>query len=273
MEVSFDGGPNISSMEIESFLTKWGVVKRLSSAYYPKSNGRAEAAVKSMKRAIRGNTGKHGNLNTDMIAEALLQYRNTPLKTIALSPAQLLLGRSLRDGIPQLKQAYQVSPHWQSFIREREKSMSNEQLKSKAYYDSHPTKDHSKLAVGQNVACQNVKNKRWDRRGIIVEVDKFRQYKVKLHGSGRISLRNRIHLKPVLHIKPHLPQIQDTVQQNDVRSRSTVAPVPVPVQGNEALSHQPRNNDRPPENIRRSNRNRKQPERFGEWVMNYIYDL
>ena len=227
-----------------------------------------------MKRAIRGNTGKHGNLNTDMIVKALLQYRNTPLKTIALSPAQLLLGRSLRDGIPQLKQAYRVSPHWQSFIREREKSMANEQLKSKDYHDSHPTKDHSKLAVGQNVACQNVRNKKWDRKGVIVEVDKFRQYKVNVRGSGRISLRNRIHLKPVLHIKPHLPQIQDTVQRNnDVRSRSTVAPVPVPVpvQGNEALSHQSSSNDRPPENIRRSNRTRKPPERFGEWVMNHIY--
>ena len=49
MQISFDGGPNISSKEIESFLTKWGSVERKSSAYYPKSNGRAEATtVKSM---------------------------------------------------------------------------------------------------------------------------------------------------------------------------------------------------------------------------------
>ena len=57
MELSFDGGPNISSAEMSTFYKKWGIKQRKSSAYYPKSNGRAEAAVKSMKRAIMGNVG------------------------------------------------------------------------------------------------------------------------------------------------------------------------------------------------------------------------
>ena len=121
-----------------------------------------------------------------MIVKALLQYRNTPLKHINRSPAQLLLGRTLRDGIPQLKSVYRVSSQWQVFIREREKSMAKTQSQSKEYHDSYPVKDYTQLAVGQHVVCQNVRNKKWDRTGVILEANNFRQYKVKLDGSGSL---------------------------------------------------------------------------------------
>ena len=162
-----------------------------------------------MKRAIRGNTGKNGNLNTGNIVTALLQYRNTPLKNISSSPAQLLLGKPLRDGIPQPKCAFRVSPHWDSFIRAWEKSMAKKQLHSKIYHDSHQICNHNELSVGQNVVCQNVRTKKWDITGVIIEADKFRQYKIKLHGSGRVPLRNRLHIKPLLHMKPYLPPKHD----------------------------------------------------------------
>ena len=48
----------------------------------------------------------------------------------------------------------------------------------------------------------NVDTNIWDRSGMVVEVCPFRQYKVKMHGSGRVSTRNRIHLRPVLVFKP-----------------------------------------------------------------------
>ena len=89
---------------------------------------------------MKGNTGTHGNLNRDLNVKALLQYRNIPLKHISLYPAHLLLGRTLRDGIPQPKRTYQISPHWQVFIRKREKSMATEQLHSKEYHDRHSIK-------------------------------------------------------------------------------------------------------------------------------------
>ena len=48
-ELSLDGGPNISSSEVVHFLRSWGTALRTSSAYYPKSNGHAELAVKTSK--------------------------------------------------------------------------------------------------------------------------------------------------------------------------------------------------------------------------------
>ena len=67
---------------MKEWLKKWGVKIRQSSAYYPQSNGRAEAGVKSLKRLLMSNTGTNGTINTDAVAHALLQYRNTPLREV-----------------------------------------------------------------------------------------------------------------------------------------------------------------------------------------------
>ena len=61
-EISLDGGPNLDSKECLDFLRKWGVERRLSSAYYPQSNGRAEAAVKTSKRLIKEHVGNNAKI-------------------------------------------------------------------------------------------------------------------------------------------------------------------------------------------------------------------
>ena len=75
-ESSLDGASNLQSSEIKEWLRQWGVSIRKPSAYYPQSNGRAEAGVKSLKRLLADNTGPRGSINNDNIARALLQYRN-----------------------------------------------------------------------------------------------------------------------------------------------------------------------------------------------------
>ena len=91
-ELATDGGQPFPSHDIRQFLRNWGVKWRQSSAYYPQSNGRAELAVKMAKRILQNNTSSTGDLNTDNVARALLQYRNTPIQQLNVSPAQLLYG-------------------------------------------------------------------------------------------------------------------------------------------------------------------------------------
>ena len=62
-------------------------------------------------------------------------YRNTPLRDGGRSPAQLALGRHLRDGIPSPPQRYKLSPEWYQDLRRRELSMVTHGAKSKAAYD------------------------------------------------------------------------------------------------------------------------------------------
>ena len=90
-EISSDGGPQFTSSSFQIFMKNWGIKHRLSSAYYPQSNGHAESAVKTAKQIIRNNIDSKGNLNKDKAALAILQYCNTPLNDIGLSPAQILL--------------------------------------------------------------------------------------------------------------------------------------------------------------------------------------
>lgn len=59
-EVSSDGGPEFASKETETFFNKWDIRHRQSSAYNPQSNGRAEVAVKSMKRLLSNNVSLSG---------------------------------------------------------------------------------------------------------------------------------------------------------------------------------------------------------------------
>ena len=86
-EIALDGASNLSSRELTDFLRRWSIHRRLSSAYYPQSNGRAEAAVKSMKRLIRGHCGAKCTIDTEAMTMALLQYRNTPIQnSVSLLP-------------------------------------------------------------------------------------------------------------------------------------------------------------------------------------------
>ena len=61
-EITSDGGGEFIGKEYTQFLSRWNIRQRLSSAYEPHGNRRAEVAVKSMKRAIRGRTGQGGSL-------------------------------------------------------------------------------------------------------------------------------------------------------------------------------------------------------------------
>ena len=48
-----DGGPQFSSTEYQNFMKSWGVNHVMSSSYHPKSNGKAESAVKVIKTMMR----------------------------------------------------------------------------------------------------------------------------------------------------------------------------------------------------------------------------
>ncbi|XP_076055162.1 uncharacterized protein LOC143033556 [Oratosquilla oratoria] len=189
-QLSTDGGTNLASEEMAEFLRDWGVTARLSSA---QSNGRAEAAVKSAKIIIKANTGGGGTLDTDKASLALLQYLNTPLRTINKSPAQLAAGRQLRDGVPTARWHLRVVRHWGGTLRQREVQMG--EAGNTLMANSTP-RHLQPLAPGARVRVQNQASDVWDRTGLVVEALPHRQYTIRLDGSGRIILRNRKHLRP-----------------------------------------------------------------------------
>ena len=80
---------------------------------------------------------------------------------------------------------------------------------------------------GDTVLCQNVRTKKWDRSGVIVKVGDYRQYLVKMDGSGRISLRNRRHLQKLAPTDPNIPvntQLATEVQPETSSFENVVLP-------------------------------------------------
>ena len=193
-EISSDGGTQFTSDQFQQFLKDWGICHRRSSAEYPQSNGRAELAVKSAKRIIRDNISPNGSLDNDRVVQAIMQHRNTPIPELGLSPAQLLLHRQLRDHIPSSPKHYLPHKNWIISSDEREKSFAERNIAIEKEYDgkSHPLKQ---LDPQTHVIIMT--NGLWNKTGRIVEVLPHRQYRIRVDGSGRTTLRNRRFLKAI----------------------------------------------------------------------------
>ena len=84
--LSLDGGLEFTSHLTQEFLRAWKVRHRLSSAHFPQSNGRVEAAVKSAKRLMRSHVTKLGSLNINIFVLAIMAHRNMPDPATGRSP-------------------------------------------------------------------------------------------------------------------------------------------------------------------------------------------
>ena len=205
-ELSSDGGPQFIAHDTDDFLLRWGVKHRLSSAYNPQSNGRAELAVKATKRLLVGNVDNDGSLNTENFLRAILIKRNTPDPTIKLSPAEIVFGRKLRDTLPRIDKSVNVffnpqfRPEWRDAWQQKELALRQRYQGCQERLHKH-SKSLPKLEEGDRVIIQNqrgAKPTKWDRTGTVVEARKFDQYVVKVDGSGRLTLRNRRFLRKLV---------------------------------------------------------------------------
>ena len=88
-------------------------------------------------RIVNGNTDTQGSLDNDKAARAILQYRNTPIQGIGLSPAQLLLHRRLRDSIPSQPFLYKPHPEWIAAAQRRELILQKRNAKLVERYNRH----------------------------------------------------------------------------------------------------------------------------------------
>jgi hypothetical protein len=199
-ELSSDGGPQFIAEETQDFLIRWGVAHRLSSAYNPQSNGRAELAVKSTKRLLVGNIDQDGSLDSENFLRAILIKRNTPDPTTKLSPSEIVFGRKLRDTLPRIDKSLniffnpQFRSDWRNAWSEKEVALRHR------YRGTASSKSLPKLVEGDIVMIQNqhgTKPTKWDRSGVVVEIRDFDKYVVKVDGSGRLTLRNRRFLKKI----------------------------------------------------------------------------
>ena len=92
-----DNGPRFSPREFAHFSKTWKFKHRTISAGNIKSNGKAEAAVKTAKQLLR---------KSRVLQLALLDHRNTHTQGMSTSRAQRLMSRRTRTLVPQRQLFY-----------------------------------------------------------------------------------------------------------------------------------------------------------------------
>ena len=145
-----DNGPQFRT-EFEDYCDTKGIAYEHSSPHYPRSNGHAESAVKSVKRLLEKCQGKFN----DEFFDRLRELRNHP-RADGFSPAQMLFGRRLKTALPVLPAAYEPID-----TRRAEVTRQVERDRNKERHDQN-ARNLRHLTSQELVLVQNAKTGLWN---------------------------------------------------------------------------------------------------------------
>ena len=176
---------NLWRMRRNCFWRKGGE-PRVSSAYFPQSNGRAEVAVKKCKRLLMENIDPNGSLNNDWFLWALLQMRNSPDVDCKMSPAEIIFGKpftrniNVRDAFSFINRLPKytnpsICPTWHDAWNKKEEPMHTRFSRSSERLNRF-ARQLPPLSVGDYVFVQNQHGSnptKWDKWEEIITVVGF----------------------------------------------------------------------------------------------------
>ena len=179
-----DNGPNLASTEFVKFSRDWDFEHVKSSPHHHQSNGRAEAAVKTMKKLMSRALAEGGDP-----WKALLEFRNTLTPGMNSSPTQRLMSRRTRSLLPCKPELYK--PEVQKLVQE---NVVQRRKRAKMYYD-RSAKSLPELLIGQPIRAKvhpQQQHSNWVP-GVVRSQIAPRSYMVEVN--GRLYRRNRIHIR------------------------------------------------------------------------------
>ena len=166
---------------MKQFSSTYGFQHITSFPHYHQSNWQAERTVRTVKSLLQNSPDPY---------LALLNYRATPLSWCGLSPAELLIGRVIRTGVPPHKSTFQSNWPYLKDFREREKKYRDEQ---KCSYDKG-YRTRSLLELPQNTPVWVDMPKGKVQGTFVSTTQESRSYRVTVLPSGEVC-RNRSHLR------------------------------------------------------------------------------
>jgi len=121
-----DNGPQFTSSEFAAFCAEWQINHVTSSPHFSQCNGKAEAAVKTVKCLFR-------KCKESGISEfrALLDWRNTPTEGMTSSPSHRFMGRRCKTLLPTTSRL--LHPRFETEQTTRE--LCGRQAAQKIHYD------------------------------------------------------------------------------------------------------------------------------------------
>ena len=247
-----DNGPQFASAEFATFAKDWTFEHVKSSPHYPQSNGKAENAVKTVKRLF---TKCRESGQSEYLA--LLDWRNTPTEGVGTSPAQRLMGRRCKTLLPTPESLLQ--PRYST--EEDTRALTSNKQRQQVYYNRH-TKPLKQIPCGETVRMKLPGQGTWSA-GTCTSLVGPRSYVVKVGDSTyRRNRRQLIHADepPMLDLADSESLIEDPV----VPSSRTSGPRTV--QPDSEPPQTPSSGLQTPIKPRRSSRTRKSPAWLGDFV-------
>ena len=166
------------SFEFKDFTNEWKFNHTPSSPHYPRSNGQAERYVGIVKNFLRKAKDLHA---------ALLQFRNTPIKGLKHSPAEMLMGRKLNDKLFSHPNLLQPNvPNSQE--------VHTKLLKMKAAVKTHYDKGSRQkpaFNVGDNVRYRTEGRGPWQRAVVTAKLPQPRSYRIQNELGGGLRRTSR----------------------------------------------------------------------------------
>lgn len=196
--VMTDNGPQFASAEFAAFAKSWGFVHQTSSPGYPQSNGKAENAVKTVKRLFT-----KCKASGQSEALALLDWRNTPTEGFTTSPAQRLFGHRCRTLLPIAEKLLEPT------VTSQEDQLALRSQKARQeYHYNKSSKPLKPLAVGDTVRMRRPGQTTWSKGMCIAENPSGpRSYDIAIDDA--IYRRNRHDIRTVPKEEPAAADFND----------------------------------------------------------------
>lgn len=208
--------------EFKKFISDHNGKVVTTSPCYPQAHGMIEVYVRIAKKIIL----KSLETKTDLY-EMLLEYRNMPLASVNVSPAQILLSRRLRSNLPIDSRLLKPK-----ILNYRTRMIEN-QVRVKELYDRHAPRAPQSFQNGQIVAIKQ--GKFWEKGTILNHADTPRSYWIKLN-NGNVIRRNDFHIKVSSTSTPAHDQrhnlLFDPIEQDDLPEQPADNPQPPIIQQN-----------------------------------------
>ena len=205
--VRSDNGPPFASAEFEGFLGYLGIQHKKGVPYWPQSNGEVERANATILKCIRI-AQLEGRDWRKALSDFLFVYRTTPHTVTGVSPAELLMGRKLRDKLPKviIPDDRLTESDWQIHLRERD---AKAKLRQKEYADKERSATPSNINEGDKVLLQqsriNKLSPTYEPEPYVV-VHKDGNATIIQSPVGNTKMRNTAHLRRF--VEPESTQVQ-----------------------------------------------------------------
>lgn len=185
-EIISDNVP-FNAYEFKVFCAENNINHKVISPKHSQSNGMVEKSVGIFKKMF-----KKINYEEKKLWYSILEYRNSPLEGVNLSPAQLMFNRRLRTRIPVCKELLKPELYDSDMIK---KAIDSNKVKQEYYYNkTAKERDFEKIRSAKEVYV--FFNNSWQKGINSGEADTPRSLKVKLP-NGSIIKRNTKWLKVV----------------------------------------------------------------------------